>query len=65
MCSMGNEDTLHKNPGPISIDHPCIGNICSPQICMLRKMEILRNLAIQEKKSGIMGGMNTGSDHGQ
>ena len=65
MCSMGIEDTLYKNPESISIDHPSIGNICSPQICMLRKMEILRNLAIQEKKSGIPEGMNARSHHAQ
>ena len=62
---MGNKDTLYTNLEPILIDGLCIGNICPPQICMLRKMGILRNLAFQEKLAGIIGGMNSGSDDAQ
>ena len=62
MCSMGNEDTLYKNPEPISIDHTCIGNISPPQMSVLRNVEILRNLTIFSAKWEIEDHMHSRSD---
>ena len=62
MCSMGNEDTLYKNPEPISIDHTCIGNISPPQMSVVRNVEILRNLTIFQRKSGIQHSMHSRSE---